>query len=194
MERFRFHTDAADIQFCTSKLQKCTKMHLKWFTENLGVKFNSLANVWLIQRQPKYVYWVPVGYRLYETDKIQRAGTFDQNGFFQKEKNYWRIGNDGHKYATCQVVVRRLPEPAKDICILGTLGHHKVEYWRHETLSLGAGQTLIYFNGRRFQVSYIERNWPEDLKKESVTEKGTLTVLVAHPCKTIQQFAKSLLS
>jgi len=42
----------------------------------------------------------------------------------------------------------------KDILIQGTDSHSQIiEYWRHETAGVSAGQTLIYFNGKRHRVT-----------------------------------------
>lgn len=44
---------------------------------------------------------------------------------------------------------------ANDILLEGTLWGMLVEFWRHETESKGAGQTLLYMNGQRHMVHVL---------------------------------------
>ena len=196
MKKNRFYDESAHSQMSTNELHPVTKKHLQWFTDNLGVKFATKADIWLVQRIG-YRHYLEVGEKPRNDDTVWREPMqfalkqmqFDPN------KEYWKRGSDGCRRAACNMYICRLSRQVKDIRILGTLGPREIEYWIHATKG-SMSKTLIYCNNKRSRVTQFEEEWPVNFKGNvnvAKVDKNTLSVLLAHSSKVVRNFAKSLM-
>lgn len=180
---YRFHDCEPDFLIPLSELSTITQKNLKWFVEHLGIQFNIHAKAWPVENEVEKL-------TLYSKDLLQESDqlvTTTQTIVINHELNTKEITSE--KYT-----VKRRRNARKDILVSGMLMNCPIEYWRHETASRAAGQTLIYFNGCRHQANYIKHCWPKDIKLNGVLREDTLTILLAHDSDMVRDLAKSLLS